>query len=330
MSRVRNPITVLGPDGRPLAGASVHTINRPAGTDATVYAADTGATLGSNPATTDARGRVTQFLGRGAYTSVVSAAGMTTYNEVWDAAPAADGAIDTAWMAAGAATPTKVAVSGVHVAGVFAARPAAGAVADGVRFTATDKRMEWQAVAGAWVLLAAHPVAVTALPAAPIDEQRIRLRPDAASHPHVCWDLAYDAAANVWRFVGGSPIAYRPAGWVPADVGEVDTAAPSDHSWTPPKGGRFRIAYRGLVFNGDAAGAAFAMTVIMASASQHAGAGVGTRATIPAGAYSDVAVATITDEQPNGSIVSFRYRNDRPSVAVSASYVEIAPLYLLT
>ena len=93
-ARVRNPIVVLGEDGKPLAGASVQTNLRPSGTAASVFAAETGGTAGSNPATTDAHGRVTQWLARGAYSSVISATGLTTYSEAWDAVPGGDGAID--------------------------------------------------------------------------------------------------------------------------------------------------------------------------------------------------------------------------------------------
>lgn len=90
MAREKNPITVLGPDGRPLAGASVMTRLRATGADATVYAAETGNTPGSNPAITDARGRIVQYLDKGKYSSTVTAAGMDPYVEEWDAVPADD------------------------------------------------------------------------------------------------------------------------------------------------------------------------------------------------------------------------------------------------
>ena len=63
MARTKNPLVVLGPDGRPLAGASVHTTIRSSGADASVYAAETGATAGANPAVTDAHGRCNQWPG---------------------------------------------------------------------------------------------------------------------------------------------------------------------------------------------------------------------------------------------------------------------------
>jgi hypothetical protein len=97
--RVRNPIVVLGPDGKPLAGASVQTNLRPSGTAASVSAAETGGASGSNPATTDEHGKVVQWLERGAYASVISATGLTTYSEPWDAAPGGDAGIDEPWLA---------------------------------------------------------------------------------------------------------------------------------------------------------------------------------------------------------------------------------------
>lgn len=96
--RCRNPLIVLGSDGRPLAGAKVHTTIRSSGSDASVYANETGGTAGTNPATTDAQGRVVQWLDRGAYTSTITAEGMEPYAEPWDSAPAADGAVDPGWL----------------------------------------------------------------------------------------------------------------------------------------------------------------------------------------------------------------------------------------
>jgi hypothetical protein len=97
--RARNPIIVLGPDGKPLAGAHVETKLRPSGAAATVYKAETGAEAGANPATTDVHGKVVQWLERGAYESVISAAGMETYAEPWDAVPGGDHVVDTPFLA---------------------------------------------------------------------------------------------------------------------------------------------------------------------------------------------------------------------------------------
>jgi microcystin-dependent protein len=87
--RARNPIIVLGEDGKPLAGASVQTNLRPSGAPASAYAAEVGGAPAANPAITDSHGKVSQWVDHGAYTSIVSATGLTTYSEPWDAAPAA-------------------------------------------------------------------------------------------------------------------------------------------------------------------------------------------------------------------------------------------------
>lgn len=96
--RTKNPITVLGPDGRPLAGASVYTRVRATGDDAEVFAAETGSAPGDNPATSDARGRVVQWCERSDLASTITAPGMDPWVEEWDSAPAADRAIDDLWL----------------------------------------------------------------------------------------------------------------------------------------------------------------------------------------------------------------------------------------
>ncbi len=126
--RTRNPIVVLGADGKPLAGAKVETKTRPAGALATVYANETGEEAGSNPAITDAKGRVVQWLERGAYSSLCTAEGMEAYSEAWDSAPAKDAAIDENWLAVVLKTAITEAPS--YGSGTHAARPAAAAGPD--------------------------------------------------------------------------------------------------------------------------------------------------------------------------------------------------------
>ena len=92
--RSKNPLTILGPDGRPLAGASVSTKMRPSGEAATVYAAETGGGAGTNPALSDSHGEVEQWLERGAYSSVVTAEGMEARTIPWDSVPGGDHGID--------------------------------------------------------------------------------------------------------------------------------------------------------------------------------------------------------------------------------------------
>lgn len=163
--RTKNPVTVLGPDGRPLAGASVYTRVRGTGADATVYAAETGGAPGSNPAVTGTTGRATQWLERGAYASTITGPGMDPYVEEWDSAPASDGAVDNVWLADTAA----------FIADVYANRPPAAAALNGVRFFATDKAMEWACIGAAWVLTNVLAPEVAALPANPIDQQEAML-----------------------------------------------------------------------------------------------------------------------------------------------------------
>lgn len=100
MARTRNPVIVLGPDGKPLAGAKVHTTIRASGVDASVFAAETGSSPGENPATTDTKGMIVQWLDRGAYNSTVTAEGMEPYVVPWDSAPGSDAAIDPVWLEA--------------------------------------------------------------------------------------------------------------------------------------------------------------------------------------------------------------------------------------
>jgi hypothetical protein len=81
---------VLGPDGKPFAGAKVETKLRPAGTIASVYTAETGATPAANPATTDVRGKVVQWADRGAYESLITGSGIESFAEPWDSWPGAE------------------------------------------------------------------------------------------------------------------------------------------------------------------------------------------------------------------------------------------------
>lgn len=95
-----------------------------------------------------------------------------------------------------------------HAAGTYAARPAASAALNGVRYFATDKLMEWQCVAGAWVLVSATAPTVTALPASPIEGQRCALQTAAmaALTPPLLWPLVYSLAAGKWMPTGGAPL----------------------------------------------------------------------------------------------------------------------------
>lgn len=100
MARVKIPVVVLGPDGRPLEGASVLIRVRATSADAAVYANESGGGTVSSTRTSDANGRVTGWVGRGGYAAVVSHESMATYTEEFDAAPAVDGSVDEPWMGA--------------------------------------------------------------------------------------------------------------------------------------------------------------------------------------------------------------------------------------
>src|SRR4051794_30783481 len=106
--RVEIPIVVVNPAGVPFAGASVQVNVRGTSTATIVYAGETGPTVLTNPLTSDAFGRVTGWVERGAYDVVISGGGLTTYTEYFDANPGRDGAIDTLWIADGAINANKL------------------------------------------------------------------------------------------------------------------------------------------------------------------------------------------------------------------------------
>src|SRR4051794_26179942 len=66
------------------------------------------------------------------------------------------------------------------IADLYAARPPAAASLNDLRFFATDKWMEWQCIAGAWVLVSVGAPEVSALPTSAIDQQECVLILDAA------------------------------------------------------------------------------------------------------------------------------------------------------
>lgn len=97
-ARARIPVYVEGPDGRPLAGASVYVRTDPGGADAVIYSARSGAGVLPNPATTDATGRIAGYVDRGDYVATVTASGMGSWPEAFEASPAAADAIDADWI----------------------------------------------------------------------------------------------------------------------------------------------------------------------------------------------------------------------------------------
>jgi hypothetical protein len=235
MARVRIPLVVLDSGGRPLAGATVAVTDRVTGAARTVYAAETGAAaLGAAEVVSDAQGRVPGWTDRGRLQGLVTppaGSGLAAYPEFWDAAPAGDGDIDTAWVADDAITTPKIVETAVHMIGTYAARPPASAALNGVTYFASDKAMEWLCAAGAWAFLRAYAPEVAALPANPIDQQECVYIADAANG--VKWHLRYRAAAvgpYKWEVIGAGSLYAR----VNADEGTMATAAYADLATVGP------------------------------------------------------------------------------------------------
>jgi hypothetical protein len=192
------PLVILGADGRPYAGASVYVRTSPGGADATVYQARTGGATSPNPLTSDAQGRVTGWLERGDYAATISSvAGLGPWVEEFPIASAFD------------VQPT--------IVDTYANRPgglngqAGTPPPAGVRFLASDKRMEWIVDdAGAWTLVGVYAREVTTLPTSPIDGEECTLKWTAAGvlldgkqHPagtscraHLRYDAASPYAAK--------------------------------------------------------------------------------------------------------------------------------------
>lgn len=97
MARVALPLTVVDAAGNAIQGASVRVKKRSDGSDATLYAAEAGATTAANPVATNTQGRTGVWVDRGAYNCTVTGTGIVTYTEPFDAAPAGDNAVDTIW-----------------------------------------------------------------------------------------------------------------------------------------------------------------------------------------------------------------------------------------
>lgn len=120
MSRTEVPLVVLDPvTGDYVAGASVTFFDR-ASAPITVYVAETGGSVKTQPVLTDVVGRVSAWVDRSAYKVSISVVGHPTRIEFIDSSPAGDGAIDTAWLANSSVTSAKIADATI-VAGDIAA-----------------------------------------------------------------------------------------------------------------------------------------------------------------------------------------------------------------
>lgn len=101
MARIKLPITVINADtGEGVENASITVRHRSNNALATLYQAETGVDTVSNPAATDANGRSTAWIERGAYAATISGTGITTYVQHFDAAPGGDATADLLWLAA--------------------------------------------------------------------------------------------------------------------------------------------------------------------------------------------------------------------------------------
>jgi hypothetical protein len=109
------------------------------------------------------------------------------------------------------------------IAGLYADQPPADASLNDLRFFATDKSMEWQCIAGAWVLVNVGAPEVSALPSSPIDQQECILILDATAGIKV--RLRYRAAsASAYKWEPeGVPAPLE--GWSSLNWGAVTSAS---------------------------------------------------------------------------------------------------------
>jgi microcystin-dependent protein len=103
IGRVRIPLVVLGPDGRPLAGAIGAVRRRIDAAPVPVYAAETGGTtLTPLQIVTDIAGRMAGWTERDALEAVITppgGSGLDPYIASWEALPAADSSSEADWHA---------------------------------------------------------------------------------------------------------------------------------------------------------------------------------------------------------------------------------------
>lgn len=222
--RTEVPIVVQDAAGNALAGASVM-LNVRGGGAAAVYAGESGATTLTLPLVSDAAGRVSGWVDRGAYDATVSAAGMATYHEYFDSAPASDGAVDAGWLGDLSVGTAKLANNAVTAA----------KVADGVLPAS-------KFISG---VVGNVPVVTTAAALAaltPFDGMEIYFQPDAANG--IMWKLRYNAgsaSAFKWEWVGGSDVASATSN-NSAITATVDTADIA--FYTVPLAGDYDIMFR--------------------------------------------------------------------------------------
>lgn len=104
MARAAITTTVIDAAGNAKAGVSVEVRRRSDNALMTLFVAETGGTTSPNPAITNSDGRIPNvYVERGAYKLTISGGSppIAPYVEHWEAAPASDASVDTAWLAGG-------------------------------------------------------------------------------------------------------------------------------------------------------------------------------------------------------------------------------------
>lgn len=103
---MRAPLVVEAKDnaGNFVPYASVRVRRRAKGGDADIFKDEFGPEEYSNPAVTDASGRIVMWVERGAYICYIGGPGITTYTLPMDAVPAGDGEVDSGWLSSGITT----------------------------------------------------------------------------------------------------------------------------------------------------------------------------------------------------------------------------------
>lgn len=126
MARVELPVIVRNSaTGLSVSSAAITISQRSSGLPVTWFTTENGATSSTSAVITDANGRASAWVPRGAYTLTVTGTGITPTSQAWDAIPASDLGGDTAWLVDGAVTNAKIA-SGVDASKVtVGALPAA-------------------------------------------------------------------------------------------------------------------------------------------------------------------------------------------------------------
>lgn len=144
-----------------------------------------------------------------------------------------------------------VSPTGLHLSGLFSARPAASAGLNGVRFFATDKVMEFQCISAAWVTITVYAPEVITLPATPVDQQECIYVADTTNG--IKWHFRYRAASASsfkWEAVGASTPLYSE---VATDESTASTTyvdlATVGPSVTLPLAGDYVISFGGQVYN---------------------------------------------------------------------------------